>query len=163
MHFDMRTDPVAIAAADPLLARLGWLFGDADFEPLEVALHIPLLFYTLPFFYNPHLFNISRTYSRIATLMPMPWVWGLGIVAVLLFHATTAYLRWRVVHLVSMLALFGVYVGLAGLFILGTGIPSPGALFFVGNALIAAWAFIRDIRRYAYWSVFQRRAHDAMG
>lgn len=152
---EMKVIPEATTTTEQLPARLGWLFGGADFEPLEVAINLPLALYALPFLYDQRIFNVARSYDKMAELQALPWVWGICIYAVLVFHATTGYAQWRLMHLGSILLLFSVYVGLAGLFIGGAGRASPGSLLFIGLALIAAWAFIRDIRRYAYWSVFQ--------
>lgn len=136
-----------------LLQGLRVLFVDLDYEPLEVAVHIPLGFYYFPFLLDSGYFGATRSYSVLAGMNPNATVWAVIGYSVLLTHLITAHPRIRAIpwirrlHLIAISLIFMIYLLFASVITWGAGEVTGLAALFMGLAFITAWAFLRDIAR----------------
>jgi hypothetical protein len=95
-----------------------WLSKEADYQPVETALNLLVLWWTVLFFLSRDLFAISRVYDVMAVLAQQP-IWGMVAALIVCWHC------------------------FFGLVFAATGIASFGAGSHFIFAGLAAWALWR--------------------
>jgi hypothetical protein len=120
-----------------------WLSKEADYQPVETALNLLVLWWTVLFFLSRDLFAISRVYDVMAVLAPQP-IWGMVAALIVCWHSfsVTILRPYRWTRSVALLSIFA-WNCFFGLVFAATGIASFGAGSHFIFAGLAAWALWR--------------------